>query len=35
MLMLADTIDAVVGGDTHLDCHALEIASPTGTRSPR
>src|SRR5918912_128744 len=31
MLMLADTIDAVVGGDTHRDSHALEIASPTGT----
>jgi transposase len=31
MLMLADTIDAVVGGDTHRDSRALEIASPTGT----
>src|SRR3954471_23960857 len=31
MLMLADTINAVVGGDTHRDSHALEIASPTGT----
>jgi len=31
MLMLADTIDAVVGGDTHRDSHALEIASPAGT----
>src|SRR3954471_4623921 len=30
MLMLADTIDAVVGGDTHRDSHALEIATPTG-----
>src|SRR3954470_18315281 len=30
MLMLANTIDAVVGGDTHRDSHALEIASPTG-----
>jgi transposase len=31
MPMLAETIDAVVGGDTHRDRHALEIASPTGT----
>ena len=31
MLMLADTINAVVGGDTHRDTHALEIANPTGT----
>ena len=31
MLMLADTIDAVVGGDTHRNSHALEIASQTGT----
>src|ERR671938_471289 len=31
MPMLAETIDAVVGGDTHRDSHALEIASPTGT----
>ena len=30
MPMLADLIDAVVGGDTHRDTHALEIATPAG-----
>jgi hypothetical protein len=28
--MLAETIDAVIGGDTHRDTHALEMCSPTG-----
>jgi transposase len=28
--MLAETVDAVVGVDTHRDTHALEIAAPTG-----
>lgn len=27
---LAEQVDAVVGGDTHRDTHALEIASPLG-----
>lgn len=30
MPMLADVIDAVVGGDTHRDTHTLEIAHPSG-----
>ena len=30
MSMLADVIDVVVGGDTHRDTHALEIATPAG-----
>jgi len=30
MTMLAETIDAVIGGDTHRDTHALEMCSPTG-----
>lgn len=30
MSMLADVIDAVVGGDTHRDTHTLEIATPAG-----
>lgn len=30
MSMLAEVVDAVVGGDTHRDTHALEIATPTG-----
>jgi transposase len=29
--MLADTVDAVVGVDTHRDTHQVEIALPTGT----
>ncbi len=28
--MLADVVDAVVGGDTHRDTHALELTTPTG-----
>ena len=28
--MLADEVDAVVGGDTHRDSHALEMVAPTG-----
>lgn len=31
MTMLADTVDAVIGGDTHRDSHTLEIASATGS----
>ena len=30
MTMLAEVVDAVVGGDTHLDTHTLEIATPAG-----
>jgi Transposase len=29
--MLADVVDAVVGGDTHRDTHTLELTAPTGT----
>ena len=28
--MLADVVDAVVGGDTHRDTHTLELTAPTG-----
>jgi transposase len=28
--MLADVVDAVVGGDTHRDTHALELIAPSG-----
>jgi len=28
--MLADVVDAVVGGDTHRDTHALELVAPSG-----
>ena len=31
MTMLAETVDAVIGGDTHRDTHTLEIATPVGT----
>jgi transposase len=31
MSMLADVVDAVVGGDTHRDTHTLEIATPAGS----
>lgn len=31
MSLLADTIDAIVGGDTHRDTHTLEIATATGS----
>ena len=30
MTILAETIDAVIGGDTHRDTHALEMCAPTG-----
>jgi transposase len=30
MSMLADFVDAVIGGDTHKDTHTLEMSSPTG-----
>jgi transposase len=30
MTMLAEEVDAVIGGDTHRDSHALEMATPTG-----
>lgn len=30
MSMLADQVDAVIGGDTHKDTHTLEMTSPTG-----
>src|SRR5256885_3463246 len=30
MTMVADVLDAVVGGDTHKDTHALAIAAPSG-----
>jgi hypothetical protein len=28
--MLADVVDAVVGGDTHRDTHTLELIVPSG-----
>jgi transposase len=28
--MLADVVDAVVGGDTHRDTHALDLTAPSG-----
>ena len=28
--MIAEVIDAVVGGDTHRDTHTLELVGPTG-----
>jgi transposase len=28
--MLAEVVDAVVGGDTHRDAHALEMTAPSG-----
>ena len=31
MTELAEIVDAVVGGDTHRDSHALEMLTPTGT----
>jgi transposase len=30
MSMLAEVVDAVVGGDTHRDTHALELTAPSG-----
>lgn len=32
MTLVADVVDAVVGGDTHRDTHALEICAPSGAR---
>jgi hypothetical protein len=29
MSMLADVVDAVVGGDTHCDTHTLELIAPS------
>jgi transposase len=31
MTMLAEAVDAVVGGDTHRNAHALEMLAPNGT----
>ena len=33
--MLADVVDAVVGGDTHRDTHALELVAPSGVSLAR
>jgi transposase len=33
--MVADAVDAVVGGDTHKDTHALEMLSPLGVTLAR
>ena len=30
MSLVAEVVDAVVGGDTHRDIHALEMTAPTG-----
>jgi hypothetical protein len=30
MTMLAEVVDAVIGGDTHRDTHALEVLAPNG-----
>ncbi|GAA4470771.1 IS110 family transposase [Rhodococcus olei] len=30
MVMVAETVDAVIGGDTHRDTHALEMTAPNG-----
>jgi transposase len=30
MPMVADVVDAVIGGDTHTDTHTMEIAAPSG-----
>jgi hypothetical protein len=30
MIMLAETVDAVIGIDTHRDHHEVEIADPAG-----
>jgi len=32
MTMLADLIDAVVGGDTHRYTHTLELVAPKASR---
>ena len=31
MITLAETVDAVIGIDTHRDSHEVEIADPAGT----
>jgi transposase len=31
MAYLAEVVDAVIGGDTHRDVHALELVAPNGT----
>jgi hypothetical protein len=31
MTVLAEVVDAVVGGDAHRDTHALEMLAPSGT----
>lgn len=31
MVMVAETVDAVIGGDTHRDTHSLEMTAPNGT----
>src|SRR5204862_5065454 len=35
MPMVAEVVDAVVGGDTHKDTHALEMLSPVGATLAR
>ena len=30
MPLVAEVVDAVVGGDTHRDTHVLEMTAPTG-----
>jgi transposase len=35
MSVVAEVVDAVVGGDTHRDTHALEMAAPTGATMAR
>jgi transposase len=30
MTMVAELVDAVVGGDTHKDTHTLQMMTPTG-----
>ncbi|MDQ2850587.1 MAG: hypothetical protein M3Y49_07605 [Actinomycetota bacterium] len=30
MTLVAEVVDAVTGGDTHKDTHALEMTAPTG-----
>ncbi|TDD03341.1 hypothetical protein E1181_20855 [Saccharopolyspora terrae] len=30
MAMLAELVDAIIGGDTHRDAHTLEVITPTG-----
>jgi hypothetical protein len=33
--MLAEIVDAVVGGATHRDTHALELTAPSGATIAR